>query len=349
MEKYYGIRYGDFNWSVILKYEPDLNRKNTRKRIEQAITWAEQFIDKTKPNWLSTRYIDDNLGSQSRPLGKWLRQQILICVDEHWNWQTAKCKKYIRNDVGIKELKKRLNYTPVKQVTKEEEQQLATGEFEYEEKSNRYFNSIQYKPRYVKRPLLAHWGYNYNYDIACAAPRLILQYARKCGLTKETPLMDRYINDTAAMRQELADELSLTPDQVKLVINTILNGGHISHKEDTSLFVQLGRSHIYIDRLQASSTIDLIKKEIKSMWSAIKPHRTLTSARITPKDKSDVYRELEQVVIKSVRTYLNKTKNKGLLEHDGWTTCEAIDITELRTYVRSTTGYDIEVVWEVYE
>ena len=53
-------------------------------------------------------------------------------------------------------------------------------------------------------------GYNYNYDIVSAAPRLILQYARKCGLDKPTPLMDRYINDTEVFRQELADALDLS-------------------------------------------------------------------------------------------------------------------------------------------
>lgn len=333
-----------------MSYEPNLNRKNTRERIEQSLNWIGQFVSPTKTNWLSTREIDRHLGHQGRPLGKWLRSQLLICVDEHWNFETGKCKSYLRNKDGYINLVKLLNGNTTKPVASaQEEQQLATGEFQYDEKANRYYNSIQYKPRHVKRPLLSSWGYNYNYDIVCAAPRLILQYARKCGLTRATPLLDRYVNDTKAMRHELAQELGLTESQVKLVINAMLNGSPISHKEDTSLFNELGRSHLLIDRLQDSETITGIKKEIKNLWDAIKPHMSLTSRRISSRHKSDVYRELEQQVIKSVRTYLNKTKNKGLLEHDGWVTCDVIDITELRTYVRSMTGYDLDLTWEIFE
>ena len=328
-------------------YSPKFNNKKFRDRAQQALEWVEKYVSPSKPNWLSTRAIDEQFGQQQLPSSKWLRQQLLIVVDPHWNHLTGKCKTYIRNQEGARELRRLLN--PKVKLTPQQEQELATGEFEYKEQSNRLFNPIQYIPKVVKRPLLASWGYRHNYDIACAAPRLVLQYARKCGLTKATPLMDRYINDTQQMRQELAEELDLSISEVKRVINTILNGGHISHRTDSSLFIELGSSHLKIDRLQNSETISSIKKEIKSLWDAIKPHRTLTSSRITPRDKSDIYRELEQLVIRSVRAYLNKTKNKGLLEHDGWTTCEVIDINELRTYVRSITGYDIEVVWELIE
>jgi hypothetical protein len=50
-----------------------------------------------------------------------------------------------------------------------------------------------------------------------------------------------------------------------------------------------------------------------------------------------------------VNKYLTKTKNKGLMQHDGWTTCDVIDISELRTYVRSMTGYDLDITWEIYQ
>jgi hypothetical protein len=332
-----------------LNYTPNFNEPRTAERIERALTWVNRYVSASKPNWLSCRAIQKEFGSLSRPLGKWLHQHLLICVEDHYNMETGKCKTYVKNVDGIQQLKKLITLPTTPSATPEEIQQLATGNFEYKEQSNRLWNSIQFKPSYVKRPLLAHWGYNYNYDIVCAAPRLVLQYAKKCGLNKPTPLMDRYVRDTKAMRQELADQLGMTTDQIKLVINSILNGSHISHKTDTSLFIELGRSHVLIDRLQASPTITDIKKEIKSLWDAIKPHRTLTTTRITPRDKSDAYRELEEQVIRSVNKYLTKTKNKGLMQHDGWTTCDVIDINELRTYVRSSTGYDLDITWEIYQ
>ena len=329
------------------KYQPNFNYKTFQRRAHKAIEFVETYVFST-PVPVSKTQIVKYFGQLQLPSAKWLKDQLLICTDSYFNRHTHQCKKYVRNRQGLTDLKTALGLTTVG-VTKEIEQQLATGVFEYVEKSNRLWNPLQYQPRRVKRPLLSKWGYNYNYDIVCAAPRLVLQYARKCGLTKPTPLMDRYITDTEAFRLELADQLDMTTDQIKLVINSILNGGKISHRTDTSLFIELGRSHLLIDRLQASSTITEIKKEIKLVWCSIKPHRSLTTARITPRDKSDVYRELELVVIKSVGSYLNKTNNRGLMEHDGWTTCDVIDISELRTYVRSMTGYDIDITWEIFD
>jgi hypothetical protein len=328
-------------------YQPKYNHKSFQKRALTAIAFIETYVF-NRPVPVSKTQIDQHFGQLQLPSAKWFKDNLLICVDPYYNRETHICKKYVRNKQGLADLKLALGLTKVI-VTKEVEQQLATGDFEYKEQSSRLWNPLQFQPRVVKRPLLSKWGYNYNYDIVCAAPRLILQYARKCGLTKPTPLMDRYVNDTQAFRLELASELGMTTDQVKLVINSILNGGKISHSPDTSLFIELGRSHYLIDRLQASSTITATKKEIKTMWDKIKPHMTLTSARVTPRNKSDVYRELELVVIKSVRAYLTKTGNKGLMEHDGWTTCDVIDISELRTYVRSMTGYDLDITWEIFE
>jgi hypothetical protein len=341
------------------------NRQDARHRLEKALTFVETYMSSTKPGWLSTREIDRHFGSNSRPLGKWLRSKLLICTNESYSYKSLnkKCKQYIKNKDGVSELSQLLYGTVQIQLpvvaTPAEQQQLDTGNFIYEEKANRYFNSIQHKPNIVKRPLLAKNGYIHNYDIQCCAPTLLLQYSRKCGLQTPTPRLDSYLADRTAIRNELASSIGITTDQVKLVINALLNGGKITHKEDSHIYIAIGQRHLIIDRLKESQYLKELRKEISDMWRSIKPHRTPTyitdkngrtrCRALSPKNKSEIYREQEQIVLKEIQRYLKKTNNTFLLEHDGWTCREAIDITELRSLIKSMTGYVLNFDWNKYE
>jgi len=70
---------------------------------------------------------------------------------------------------------------------------------------------------------------------------------------------------------------------------------------------------------------------------------------INARQKTARYRDLERGVLDSVRTYLTETNNKHLAEHDGWTCQNEIDETELIDYVRTHTGYEIEIEKEIIE
>ena len=343
----------------LVMYQLKVNNPRVQKRILKALTFVSKYVT-SKPNWLSTRWIyhKDHFGIGSNSLSKYLGEQLLICVDEHYSMDRGICKQYIRNEIGYKHLKELLADKPATIATTEQ-LQLDTGKFLYESKSNRLFNPIQNYPSIIKRPLLARNGYNYNYDIQCCAPRLLLQYSRKCGLDTPTPLLDSYIDNRKQIRTEISDALGITSDQVKQIINALLNGAVISHRTDTSILNILDNKHQLIDQLKSNRYITELRVEIKSMWCAIKPHRlqrTITDVRgrtralpLSTKEKSITYRELEEIVLREIAKYLGRTNNQALLEHDGWTSREVIDITELRSYVKSHTGYLIEIDWEIYE
>jgi hypothetical protein len=335
-------------------YEPNIKDPRVLKRIQRALDWTINNLGKT-PKAKSKREIDDHLGRGE--LAYWLRDQLLICIDHYYNMETGKCKRYIRNTDGVKSITGLLRGSVT--ISQTQQTQLDTGVFEYKEQSSRLWNPLQNLPRYIKRPALAKNGYNYNYDIQCCAPRLLLQYARRCGLDSPTPLLDQYISNRTEIRSELSTQLGISTDQVKRLINALLNGSVISHREDTSVFLLVGSKHTIIDQLKTNQYVCELREEIKSLWRSIKPHRpvrTITDVRgrtrtspLSSRDKAEIYRELELDVIKSVQTYLVKTNNRGLLEHDGWSCSLAIDIDELRTYVRSHTGYMIELDWEIWQ
>ena len=71
--------------------------------------------------------------------------------------------------------------------------------------------------------------------------------------------------------------------------------------------------------------------------------------QISGRQKARLYRELEEQVMTVIEKYLKRTCNPHLLEHDGWTCKQVIDPIEIRTLVRTKTGYVIDVDMEILE
>lgn len=340
-------------------YQPNLNDPRIQHRLRTALDYVTTYVNPHKSVWLSTRHIDKYFGQQQHHLSKWLRKELLICTDEKFNKDLGQCKKYIQNVDRINHHLGITQYTPKPAIDIEIEQQLVSGEFEYEEKSNRLWNPLQHLPKRIKRPLLAKNGMNYSYDIQSCAPTLLLQYARRCGMTQNTPLLDEYLSNRANIRLKIAQETGISTSQSKLVVNALLNGAYISSNYDNAIFKEISYNHHILSKLKTNEYLLGLKEEIKSIWNSIKPTlpvRYLTDKNgktrrcaLSGRDKSGVYREQEELVIKSIKRYMKKTKNKVLLEHDGWTCERIIDEVELRSHVKSMTGYDIKLECEIYE
>lgn len=332
-----------------MKYQPNFSDPRVIKRVTQAIEYIEQYVFST-PVPVAQSKIIQNFGQAQTPISKFLKEQLLICVDPYFNWETHVCKKYVRNQDGLTALKQAIGLCSAK-LAPELQQQLDTGEFEYTEKSSRYFNPIQYRPRRVKQPLLAANGYTHNYDIVCAAPTLFYQYAQRqqnglCLLS-----IEQYLTARTAVRNELSIKYGIPVEQVKQIITGLFQGALLSLNHTTRIFHILNGDYALIRRLQADQYLAALRSDISTMWAVINPSLKLqlNKKRITARDKARLYRELEKEVMTSIRRELRRTNNKFLLEHDGWTCRDVVDINMLRSYVRSTTGYVIELDWEIYE
>jgi hypothetical protein len=330
-------------------YIPNYNDPRVRKRITAAIEFVEQYVSST-PVPVAKSQITQHFGQGQTDICKFLKEQLLICVDAYYNFETHICKKYVRNQDGLSTVKNAVGLSTTA-VTPVLQQQLDTGNFEYKEKSDRYFNPIQYMPRRVKRPLLAQNGYNHVYDIQCAAPTLFYQYAKKQNVELSLPAVEQYLADRSSIRNELAVKYNLTLDQVKQIINGLFQGALLSLDYRTRIFQLLKGNYSLIRRLQSDRYLTDLRGDISGMWRTINPtlKLKLNKKRINARDKASLYRELEKEVMGSIKRELKRTKNKFLLEHDGWTCRDVVDIMMLRSRVRSHTGYVIEIDWELYE
>lgn len=331
-------------------YTPNFNDPRVRKKCLSALSFVEMYI-KDKGHWLSQREIQKHFGSLSRPLGKYLKDQLLICTDPYFNIQTGQCKKYSRNKKGINFIKQQLDvdFVPV-EIPEEITESLATGEFQYQEKGNREYHPLQNLPKRIKKPLLSASGYRHEYDIQCCAQTLLLQHAKKLGMTSPTPFLDQYIDDRTSVRNQLAKELELDTITIKKILTAILNGGSISVWHENQIFSYVNHNRLMIYQLQENQYIQGYQKEIREMWKVIRKTQSLRKGeRFNSKMKSEIYRELEESVRVVIKRYLREHKNMAFIEHDGWTCQRAVDIDQLVYEVKRQTGFVIALDWTIHE
>jgi hypothetical protein len=221
-------------------YTPKFTDTRVRAKCLSALEFVEQYVKSTQSNWLSSREISKHFGWQGRPLGKFLRDTLLICTDPYFNIQTGQCKKYTSNPNGVKYIKQQLGIENVKiEITEQIQQELDSGKFEYTEKSNRIHHSLQRLPKRIKLPILRRNNYRHEYDIQCSVHRLLLQHAQHLGLTKATPALDEYITDRTLVRQRLLEECGVSSDQIKHVLTAMIQGGTLSAYHEIRIFAQL--------------------------------------------------------------------------------------------------------------
>lgn len=336
---------------------PNFNDPRVLARVKKSLRFVEQYIKAGEIRQLSSTLLYKHFGNTSRPLNKWLKEMLLTETDPYYNSLTKVCKKYTRNADGFKKVQALVNCDY--EVPPELEEQFETGNFVYENKSNRDFTPAQFIPKRIRIPLAAKHGMKYQYDIQAAAPRLLLQKAKQLNPSLVCPELQNYINNRSLVRKQLADECEISPEKVKLVINAILQGGKISSWTQNKIFAQLNFNYDSVKKLNNNPTIISLKADIKSMWDSLRgefPQVMITDKngkqlrkRLTSKQKSQLYRDLEEEVGFPIKKLLKKNKIKYLWLHDGWQCDQVIDPNLIVNEVRRQTGLVLELEWTIYE
>jgi len=345
-----------------MTYTPNFHEPRVARRVKDAIVFCKKYLREDKPQSLGTRYIDSVFSSQRRDLGRYLRELLLICVDDRYNKDLKITKKYVLNKTGLELLERNVASNniiiaySVAEVQNKFQKELETG-IEYKDSSDRLWHWLQHHKREEKQQVFHHSGFLHNYDIVCSAPTLLYQYSKQVT-PNQTPLtaIEHYIKYRREQRQRIAVECELEQDQIKRMLNRLFQGGQISLYKEGECYKELAGDIAKIMFLKQDQFLTELREDIRLMWQRIKPatqRRTITdclgrtrNVALTTKRKTGVYRELERQVLDSVIRYLNLTDNQFFCEHDGWITKELIDIDELVAYIQQITGFDVEIEYE---
>ena len=354
-----------------MSYTPNFNDPRVQERTVKALKFCARYLRSDRDQWVSKTQFDkvEHFGSSRNELSKWLKKKLLIEVSGYNMW-AGKCKSYRLYQQAFDELQLMTNthiieYSVV-DLKSDFQTELETGEFEYNDKSSRLYHPIQNCPRATKRQLLNEQGYAHNYDIVCAMPTLIHQYAQQIpevvvdGKWKQGPMdlylfgLRDYLKNRQTIREQLARDTEVEPEVIKRLINGLFNGGQISHNKQGKSYAELDGDHARIEFLQQNEFIKSIKEDIKTCWEYIVPtmppryskpdkNGVVKRAPFSSKRKSALYRDLERKVLDSVRDYLDQRDIKYFCEHDGWATDCELNVFELKTHIKEQTGYSIEI------
>jgi hypothetical protein len=242
-------------------------------------------------------------------------------------------------------------------------QQLLTGDFVYKSASYREWNHLQsvFK-RDTRQSILASYGYVHAYDIESCAPTLLLQYARMLGFNKSVPAYETYLENKSLFREMFADNANVDVSIVKEVINAIFNGAKLGMNENFALYHVLGGDNIRIKSFTENPVFQLMKKDIKAVWSYIKSCNGVqvdnfeidffnmnmmgAEGRFDSKKKWNLYFQLENIVMSSIRSYMREYTIQFFNEHDGWTSRNQLDIMDLKHHVYNTTGFVLNISYQ---
>jgi len=344
-----------------MTYTPNFENKAFRKRALLALKFVSRVSRKlNQPSWLSCRWIHhkDNLGKSGNPVSDYLKDLLLICVDQRYSYEGDKkfCKKYIRNRRGIRWLKQQLGPTPtpMRTITDQQHEQLISGQFIYTDKSSRLNHSLQSMPRQQKHQMFVRYDYLYEYDVECCAPTLIHQYAQRCGMDLYLPALTEYISNRSEVRQRISQACEVSTDHIKSLIIMLLFGARIQYnpKYPNDIYFLFEGDQARIEYLRQDPYIDQLKKDIATCWTYIKPYvsdRTIKDKRghtkslaISSTRKSGIYRDLERSVGDIWRDYLQRHEIKYFSEHDGFTCDKEIDREDLANEVYIRTGFQVK-------
>lgn len=354
----------------------NLSKKSVQKRALKVINWIELQFNKGQVRPVSKIELFDIFGNTSREPAKSLKAMLLEVADPYYNMQTGQCIKYRVKTLELETLKQQLgltDFTPT--MPKHTEQQIASGDFEYTEKSNRLFNPLQYIPRKYRDPAMAAAGYRWDYDIEAAAPTLLYQYAqrlyqqqwlaldlkqqRRRNHTFKCAHIESYINDRSSIRKEISARTNISEGIIKYVINAVFQGGVIGCQRENKIFMELNYDYKAIISLRNDPFMIELRKEIKSLWAIISeeiPKRYLIDknglrrrCKLSGRDKSGVYRDLEKQVGEVIQGYLKRDNNKHLWIHDGWLSKRKVYSEELIGEVKRKTGYLIKLSESIIE
>ena len=357
-----------------MPYTPNFADPRVQRRIVNAIAFVQQHVRQSRSQPLGTRYIDSVFSSQRRPLGKYLRQQLLICSDERYNKDLKITKRYRLNAPGLAELEQQLSQYKqqtvtysVAEVVDQFQQELNSG-IEYNDSSDRKWHWLQNHQRESKQLVLKHSGLCHNYDITSACVTLLHQYSSQIpeivtdGQWQQGP-MDLYLfavrdllNNKTAIRSQLAQDADVSVITIKRLIAGMFQGGYISANRRTSSYELLDGDVARIKFLQQHPFVQALAADIRIIWQYIKPtlykttsvdkNRVVRTCAISGKQKTALYRDLERRVREPIEMYLKQTRNQFYLEHDGWACADQVDTSSLRTFVKQHSGFDIDLDYQ---
>lgn len=230
---------------------------------------------------------------------------------------------------------------------REYKNEILAGDFKYNTKSHRQWNSIQNIKTSIRSKLFAECGYANDYDMRACAPTLIMQHAQQNGHEEYCFGISDYINNKDEYRAYVSDLLNLNKKKTKIFINSLFCGARIGANKHFILYgfiFDYDKSKVEIAKNDPK--LKALREDISTCWQHIAGSmmRVVSNGKrkpISSKQKWNRYFELEAKVMACVSEYAKMTNNSIFLEHDGFRSKNPVNLNELHQFIFDKTNFNV--------
>lgn len=343
--------------TLVLRKAPNLRDKRVVARIEKVLAWCADELSEKYARPLPKQVLEGVFGPVGNRIGDYLRAHLL---DREGNYVRGKqFYKYRLKKGGTERVVERAKAASssivntsdpllvAERMAERHAGELATLQFQYRLRSNRYWHSLQNLKKSVKQAFWTKHGLSYDYDIEACAPTILLQLAARAGMLGilQGPIQD-YLADRDRYRRRVMELTGLSYDDAKRLVTSLFNGARIGPNSRFMGFTLLrenGLSHveacIVMNRLKADRDIRMLRSAIRMAWRRLRFN--LRGKFRTGREKWQLYYVMEKQVMDAMRTALDCQGRRYFTEHDGFRSDQPVDVAAIVEHVKQVTGFKI--------
>lgn len=335
-----------------MSYRPNFNDPRARKRIIQAVEWAETTLSGDEPRTVSSHTLNKQfgaLGGKKETLSDWLRPKLLIRSGQYAEGQ---CFSYKLNLIGVQALRTLLKAEgiipahPLVVYARDFASELQSGVFSYNDTTNdcRRHHKLHSVRRVDKQKFWSKEGYNFDYDLSASGPTILSQMA----IGADIPVIRDYLVNKKELRAGLAARIGVTVQEAKQVITALFNGARVVAHGKCAIFVKLKGDKEALQKLKNDEWVQSLLADVKVMWVTIRDlHFQKTGEKLKKSQLWSLYYGQERAVMDAALEYV-KTGSKVFIEHDGFRTDTQQDVSLMQAAVYQKTGFHVVFDEDIY-
>lgn len=228
-----------------------------------------------------------------------------------------------------------------------------TFKYNFNHNDNRFHHGLQNVKRKIRTQALASVGLVHDYDIDSCLPAMILYHNKQLGGDLYPTIKD-LIENKQSHRESLAKELEIDLRTAKIIITAIFNGAkNLAPNGYSQIYDMLDKDKAKIQWLKESDWFINITQEIKQCWDVILPHYEYlrlykdngNKKQFTSSQKWHIYSLLEYKASVLIQSYLKDNNINYFWIHDGWTSDQQINKSDLEKHLREHTQMQLSITY----
>lgn len=264
----------------------------------------------------NAKKIDQLVGQDNRPFGKWFRSQILSCEEQNKGsigranrWSV--CQERYMNlwELAFNEIWNK-DRIMIREWTRKFAPYFAGQKPEYTDTGGRRYCELQMLPNAYKPFVLKGCT---EFDMSTAAPTIVIQAAMMIDPSYIPSRAIAYIQKKKQLRLAIANMIDVDEKTAKEVMTCIASLAKDDPSPFSGLFRVLGNDREKLNILKRSDWVQGFRADMEWAYDTL-----LGDLSQDGEARFRCYEQVERAIIDIVVAYLNKKGVNHLVQHDGF-------------------------------